>query len=75
MRRVAAELVPDGGEEQSHGSAADAQRQSTDHERHPQLGRQREADEAEARLARVKAEDDLGILGRGSKSDEADEPA
>jgi ATP-binding cassette subfamily B protein len=37
--------------------------------------RQREADEAEARLARVKAEDDLGILGRGSKSDEADEPA
>jgi ATP-binding cassette subfamily B protein len=36
--------------------------------------RQREADEAEARLARVKAEDDLGILGSGSKNDRADQP-
>jgi hypothetical protein len=36
--------------------------------------RQREADEAEARLARVKAEDDLGILGPGSKGEKADEP-
>ena len=36
--------------------------------------RQREADEAEARLARVKAEDDLGILGSGSNSDPADQP-
>ncbi len=37
--------------------------------------RQREADEAEARLARVKAEDDLGILGPGSKGGRADQPA
>lgn len=37
--------------------------------------RQREADEAEERLARVKAEDDLGILGRGSKTDEVTSPA
>jgi ATP-binding cassette subfamily B protein len=37
--------------------------------------RQREADEAEERLARVKAEDDLGILGRGSKSDAVADPA
>jgi ATP-binding cassette subfamily B protein len=36
--------------------------------------RQREADEAEARLARVKAEDDLGILGPASKGERADQP-